>query len=140
MIKNLYIWKLVNGQANCNYSDLVVSSKGHAAKDLSCASKDPEQFCRQERLTVNDTSNCKISKNPLLLTFCPPRSSILHHIWERLHFMCQKEDNTVAENLFSVHLRAYQQCELCQCIKLCQYSQIKLYKNIHIKNNKFKKT
>lgn len=83
--------------------------------------------------------NCKISKNPLPLTFCPPRSSILQHIWERLHFKRQKEDNIVAENLFSVHLRAYQQCELCQCIKLYQYSQIKLYKNIHIENNKFKR-
>lgn len=73
--------------------------------------------------------NCKISKNPLPLTFCSPspaRSSILQHIWERLHFKHQKENNIVVKNLFSVHLRAYQQCELCQCIKLCPYSQIKV--------------
>lgn len=56
MKKDLYIWKLVSAQANCNYSELVVSSKGHAVKDLSCSSKDPEQFCRSERLTVNHTS------------------------------------------------------------------------------------
>lgn len=101
MIKGLYIWKLVNGQTNCNYSELVVSSKGHAAKDLSCASKDPEQFCRQERLTVNHTSNCKISKNPLPLTFCP-REAAFFSIFGKDCTLSVKKKITLLLRIFSL--------------------------------------
>lgn len=56
MKKGLHIWKLVAAQMNCNYSELVDSSKGQVVKDLPWASKDTEQFCRPERLTVNHAS------------------------------------------------------------------------------------
>lgn len=80
-----------------------------------------------------------MSKNLLPLSFCPLRHNILEPIWKRLHVKYQKEDNFVAKNPFSVQLSTQQQCEECQCIKLCQYSQMKLYKKIHIENNISKK-